>query len=188
MEPHPGTEHRIAVMLPWTLVYSRCLFKYLEPYVDANVAGQEGHFVLSWGLDEEEEGDVDGGGVGGDSADRSFGLLVWLVGGADGKDDDGDGGDGAEVYFDSSMRLVGEVGDMNDGVGGGDGEDDDVEGIRMNPVGDIGEIGELDDAEGTLIKLVVVTVGDMGEESNSDGVVMDEMSVLAALSVWEEFV
>ena len=134
----------------------------------------------------EEVGDVDGADVGGDSKDGLFTLGVRVVGGV-GDMDDGGVDDGAEIYLELWMRLVGEVGDMNDGVGDGDGEDDDFDGIAMNPVGDIGEIGEPDDAEGILIKLGVVTVGDIGEESNSDGAVVGRKSELASLSVWEEF-
>ena len=210
MDPHPGSEHKIAVTLPWTLVYRRCLSKYLEPYVGSNVAGQEGHFIFSRDPDEEV-GDVEGEGGGGDSAVGLFSLLVRLVGGVDDKDDGDDDGievelelwmrlvgemgdmndgvdDDAEVYLDPWMRLGGEMADMSDGVGGGGhGEDDDFEGIAMNPVGDIGEIGEPDDAEGILIKLVVA-VGDIGEESNSDGVVVGETSELALLSASAEFV
>ena len=77
---------------------------------------------------------------------------------------------------------------MRDRLGDGDGEDDVFEDATMTPVGDSGEIGEPDDAEGILIKLGVVTVGDIGEESNSDGAVVVEKSELASLSVGEEFV
>ena len=132
-------------------------------------------------------GDVDGEGIGGDSLVGWSSRLARFVCGAD-DIDDGGGDDGAEVYFDLCMRLIGEMGGMNDVVGDSDGEDDDFEGIMMNPVGDIGEIGEPDDAEGILIKLGAVIVGDIGEESNSDGAVAGETSELASLSVWEEFV
>ena len=141
---------------------------------------------MSSGPDEEEVGDIDETGVGGDCADGWLTLLVWLVGGADDKDDGDD--DGSEIYLDLWNRLFGDVGDMNDGVGGGDGEDDDFEGTMMNPVGDIGEIGEPDDADGILIKLAVVAVGDIGVESNSGGVAVGETSELTSRSVWEEFV
>lgn len=185
MDPHPGSEHKIVVMLPWTLVYFRCLSRYLAPYVGSNVAGQEGHFIFSREWDEEV-GDFDGRGSGGDSEKGLFGLLVGVVGGVV---DDRD--DGAEVYLELWMRLGGEVGDMDDGGGGGgsscNGEDNDFEGITVNPVGDIGEIGEPDDDEG-IIQLGVVTVGDIGEGSNSDGAVVGEESELASPSVWEEFV
>ena len=108
-----------------------------------------------------------------------------LVGEIGNMDDGRD--DGAEVYLDLSMRLLGEMGNMDDGVCGSDGdsevEDDDFEVIAMNPVGDIGEIGEPDDVEGILVKLGVVAVGDIGEESNSDRAVAVSKSELASLSV-----
>ena len=132
-------------------------------------------------------GDVDGGGGFGDSVDGLSSRLVRFVGGAEDKDDGGDD-DGAEVYFDLCMRLIGEIGGMNDVVGDTDCEDDDFEGIMMNPVGDIGEIGEPDDAEGILIKLGAVIVGDIGEESSSDGAVVGETSELTLLSASAEFV
>ena len=184
MDPHPGSEHRIAVMLPCTLVYFRCLSRYLAPYVGSNVAGQEGHFIFSRDGDEEV-GDVKGRGGSDDSVDGLFGLLMsvggWVV-------DEYDGGDdGAKVYLELWIRLVGEMGNMDDGVGGSDGgsevEDDDFEVIAMNPVGDIGEIGEPEDVEGILVKLGVVAVGDIGEESNSDCAVAVSKSELASLSV-----
>ena len=131
-------------------------------------------------------GDVDGGGGFGDSVDGLSSRLVRFVGGVDDKDDGDD--DGAEVYFDLCMRLIGEIGGMNDVVGDTDCEDDDFEGIMMNPVGDIGEIGEPDDAEGILIKLGAVIVGDIGEESSSDGAVVGETSELTLLSASAEFV
>ena len=208
MDPHPGSEHKIAVMLPCTFVYFRCLSRYLAPYIGSNVAGQEGHFIFSRGRDEDV-GDVEGGG-GGDVKDRLFGLLVRVGSGvADECDGDDDGAkvyfelwmkllgevvdmddgrdDSAEVYLDLAMRLLGEMGNMNDVVSGSDGgsevEDDDFEVIAMNPVGDIGEIGEPDDVEGILVKLGVVAVGEIGEESNSDRAVAVSKSELASLSV-----
>ena len=207
MDPHPGSEHKIAVILPCTLVYFRCLSRYLAPYVGSNVAGQEGHFIFSRDL-EGEVCDVEGGG-GGDGKEGLFGLLVrvgvWvadeygdddgakvysdllmrLVGEVVDMDDGRD--DGVEVYLDLAMRLLGEMGNMDDVVSGSDGgsevEDDDFEVIAMNPVGDIGEIGEPDDVEGILVKLGVVAVGDIGEESNSDCAVAVSKSELASLSV-----
>ena len=95
---------------------------------------------------------------------------------------------GANVYLDLWMTFVGKTVGMSDRLSDGDGEDDVFEVATMTPVGDIGEIGEPDDPEGILIKLGVVTVGDIGEESNSDGAVVVEKSDLASLSVGEEFV
>ena len=181
MDLHPDSEHEIAVMLPWILVYRRCLPNYLEPYVGSNVAGQEGHFTFS--RDTDEVGDVDGGDVGGDIADGLFNLLVWLVGGVEDRDGDGDN-DGTVVYLDLSMRFVGEMGDMNDVIGvGGDGVDGDFEGITMSPVGDTGQIG----AEVILIK-PAVTLGDIGEESTSDGAVVVDKTELALLFASAGFV
>ena len=154
-------------------------------------------------------GDVEGGRAGGDCGDGLFGLLVrvggWVADECDGDDDgakvyfelwmrlvgevvDMDDGrdDSAEVYLDLAMRLLGEMGNMDDVVSGSDGgsefEDDDFEVIAMNPVGDIGEIGEPDDVEGILVKLGVVAVGEIGEESNSDGTVACWKSERALLS------
>ena len=182
MDPHPGSEHKIAVILPCTLVYFRCLSRYLAPYVGSNVAGQEGHFIFSRDL-EGEVCDVEGGG-GGDGKEGLFGLLVrvgvWVADEYDGDDD------GAKVYFELWMKLVGEMGNMDNGVCGSDGgseiEDDDFEVIAMNPVGDIGEIGEPEDVEGILVKLGVVAVGVIGQDSNSDGTVACWKSERALLS------
>ena len=110
MDPQPGSEHKMDVMLPCTLVYFRCLSKYLAPYVGSNVAGQEGHFIFSRDL-EGEEGDVEEGGE-----DGLFGLVVRVGGGLDDKNEGGVD-DGREVLFDLSMRLVGEVCDTDDGDG-----------------------------------------------------------------------
>ena len=101
------------------------------------------------------------GVVGGDCVDELYTRLVRFVDGAEDKDDGGDD-NGAELYLDLCLMLTGEMGSMNDVVGDSDGEDDDFEGIMMNAIGDVGEIGEADDAEGILIKLVVVTVDDTG--------------------------
>ena len=78
------------VMLPWTLVYFRCLSRYRAPYVGSKVAGQEGHFIFSRERDEEV-GDFEGGGE-----DGLFGLVVRVGGGLDDKNADGVD-DGREV-------------------------------------------------------------------------------------------
>ena len=90
MDPQPGSEHKMDVMLPWTLVCFRCLSKYRAPYVGSNVAGQEGHFSFSRDL-EGEGGDVERGGE-----DGFFDLVVRVGGGLVDKNEGGDG-DGREV-------------------------------------------------------------------------------------------
>ena len=138
MDPHPGSEHKIDVMLPWTLVYFRCLSKYRAPYVGSKVAGQEGHFIFSRDL-EGEGGDVDEEG-GGNGVDGLSDLLVCVARRMDDKDDGGVD-DGAEVYLDLSIGLVGELCDTGDGCDDGAGGElcdtdngrDDVANVYLDP-------------------------------------------------------